>query len=209
VIALLVIALAAPGPTEVLAKVEATYQQPHDLTAQFTQTVSFTVTGKTTTSTGTLYLAKPDKLRFDYDKRGKRDKQFIFDGKTLWVVEPSKLQILKSKVETSQMPAALRFFTGAGGLEKEFTVATPKAPPAGVAAGATVLELAPKQPSAQYAHVYLVVDPSAWTVTQTIVINSSGDVNSFAFAKPSTAKIDATRFVFDPKAYPSFKVSTP
>ncbi|HEU0036607.1 MAG TPA: outer membrane lipoprotein carrier protein LolA [Kofleriaceae bacterium] len=199
-----------PDAAKVLAAVEATYKKPTDLTASFEQTVVDAAFGRTTTSKGQLYVQKPNKLRFDYaNAKGSLDKAVIFDGKTLWVVEPSKLQVLKHTPSSSALPSAITFFTGAGSLAKDFKVAL-SSDPKYQAPGGLTLALVPKQPSAAYKELYLLVDPATNTVDRTIVIDSSGNTNTFVFGKPDTkGAIKPATFVFDPKKFPNYAVKTP
>ena len=208
-IALLVPAIAhaqpakpAPTAAQVLANVEATYKQATQLTATFAQSVTNpTWGGKPSKSTGTLSAARPDKLRWDYLKTGGKPGKFIvFDGKTLWIVEASKTVITKIPAQATNAPASLAFFVGAGTLAKTFNVAFAKG-------STTTLQLTPKQPSAQYAQLELVVDPATWQVTKTTVTNSSGETNAIELSQVNLkASIAPSQFRFDPASYPDFKV---
>ena len=198
-------------PTEVLAKVDATYAGAKQLSAKFTQTVVNTTFGKTTVNTGTVAVARPGKMRWDYDSKNKKKtdgKAFVFDGTTLWALEPENLKVMKYTVVAGTMPAAIAFLTGGGGLTKEFTASTP-ADKNQLVPGASVVELTPKQPSAQYKQLLLVIDPTTWTVTRSIVVDPSGHTNTFEFADVNLkAKHAATMFTFDPKTRPTWKVET-
>jgi outer membrane lipoprotein-sorting protein len=195
-----------PSAAQVLANVEATYQQPTHFTAGFTQTVTYALNNKTTRSTGKLYVEKPDKIRFDYEKAGKPDRTFLFDGVTLWIIDHGNMQVLQQPAQNSNLPAAIRFFTGAGSLATEFKVGFPTSPKH-LVPGATVLALTPRQPSAQYSELYLVIDPTRWQVTKTIVINSSGDANTFELSNMDVKKsIAASVFQFKPSSVPHYKL---
>jgi len=196
-----------PTAMAVLANVEAMYKTPKHLSARFEQTVVDPTFGRTTVKTGTLQASKPDKFRFNYAPTGrKQERRFLYDGKTLWVVEPMNLQILKHATQSTDLPASFAFFSGAGTLTSQFRVAITTAKPYAIA-GATVLRLTPKQPSAQYSELYLVVDPSTWQVTRTTVINSSGLASTFAFTKLDlTSAIAPSVYQFDPASEPAFKV---
>jgi outer membrane lipoprotein carrier protein len=194
-------------PAETLANVAAAYKKPQHFRAKFKQTVTYALTGKPTVSTGDVYLSKPDKLRFDYFKDKKADKHFIFDGKTLWVVEHEKTQIIKQSAKGSALPAAMGFFTNAGSLAKDFTITA--APSDKLVPGAIVLALSPKQPSAQYKELYFVVDPTSWLVTRTTVVNSSGDSNTIEFSDVTNKDVAARTYQFDPKTLPKYSVKVP
>ncbi|NVB84648.1 MAG: outer membrane lipoprotein carrier protein LolA [Kofleriaceae bacterium] len=194
----------APSPATVLASVQKYYGGAKQLTTKFQQTVVNPAYGTTQKSTGKVYLVSPDKMRWDYDakKQGGAKKSFICDGKTLWAVEPKNLQVFKSSASGSMLPAALSFASGTAQLTKEFDVTlAPNSP-----YGATVLELSPKQPSAQYKRLYFVV-ASDGHVEKSIVIDANDNSNEIAFAVHDlTTKLDGKLFQFDPKSVPTFKV---
>jgi outer membrane lipoprotein-sorting protein len=194
----------SPSPASVLASVQKYYGGATQLTTKFEQTVVNPAYGTTQKSSGKVYLVSPDKMRWDYDakKQGGAKKSFIFDGKTLWAVEPKNLQVFKSSASGSMLPAALSFASGTAQLTKEFDVKlAPNSP-----YGATVLELSPKQPSAQYKRLYFVV-ASDGHVEKSIVIDANDNSNEITFeAHDLTTKLESRLFQFDPKSVPTFKV---
>lgn len=69
------------------------------------------------------------------------------------------------------------------------------------ATGDKVLELTPKKPSPNLKTVVLVVDPSDFRVTKSIITSRADDTNELSFYQPDTTRTVAdTWFVFDPKA---------
>lgn len=206
------LAAAQPAPaklsaTEVLAKVDATYAGAKQLSATFTQTVVNTTFGTTTVSTGKLNVARPDKMRWDYmTKKNALDKAFIFDGTTLWVVEPANKKVLQHTVVSDTLPAAISFLTGGGTLTKEFVASGPK-DKGQLVPGASVIELTPRRPSAQYKKLLLVIDPTSWTVAQSIVTDTSGHTNTFDFTAVNlNARHNPSIFQFSPQRFPTFQV---
>lgn len=194
------------SPADALAKVEATYVSAKQVQGAFVQTVHNQTFGKNSVSRGTFYVTRPDKLRWDYGTPSKLVRSFIFDGKTLWVVEPAKREVITYQTQTSTMPAAISFLTGAGSLAKEFTVRAPSDKGA-LVPGAVVLELVPNQPSAQYKQLRLVVDPQTWTVSRSIVTAPGGDVETFELSSVDlTAKLAPKVFEFSPKSVPGYKI---
>lgn len=200
------------SPADALAKVEATYKKPAQLTASFVQANDYAATGASTSNGGTLWISKPDKIRFDYTakdpKRRPLDKQYFYDGTTVYQVDHKNTKINKTAAGDSNLPALLKFFTGAGSLTSEFTVAAP-ADKTKLVPGAVVLQLTPKKPNASYAQLYLVVDPTAWTVAKTTSVNSSGDTTTFTFSKiDMTTTHPASWFAVDPKTTKGYGVET-
>ena len=95
----------APAPTAKLSadgaidQVQKFYAGIQQVSAVFRQSVTYETFGTTKTSDGSLYIQKPGKMRWDYKTKKKAlDKSFIFDGTTLWVVEPANRQVLKHTV---------------------------------------------------------------------------------------------------------------
>lgn len=106
------------------------------------------------------------------------------------------------------MPAAITFLTGGGSLSKEFTASAPT-DKGQLVPGASVVVLTPKQPSAHYAQLVLVVDPTTWTVTRSIVTEPSGASNTFDFTAVNLkAKQNASVFVFSPQRHPTYRIVT-
>jgi outer membrane lipoprotein-sorting protein len=202
--------LASAQSPAIVAKMQHYYASASHLTAEFHQTVTNATFGTTHTSAGTLYVAKPSSFRWDYLDRGKYViKSFLFDGTTLWLVGHPNRQLVKANVNTSALPAAVAFLTGAGALSSQFTI-TLDTSGKHAGPGATVLALAPKQPSAAFKELHFVVDPSDGHVTESIVVDSSGDTNDFTFASPDTTKpVKPSWFAVDPRALPTYKLVVP
>lgn len=182
--------------TPLLADVQAAYKDAQSMRGSFTQVITRKVYGTTQTTKGTLYLSRPDRMRWDYvDAKNKPDKQMIFDGKTLWVIEPSNLQVLKHQTVSATLPAAVAFLNG-GDLSKEFDVTTPDA---------TTLVLVPKEVSAKIKKLTFVVDAKTKRVVKSIVLDHQGDTNTFEFHLDEQP-IDKKVFQFSPKRVPTYKV---
>jgi len=188
----------ADDASAVLAKAQKFYAGADHLKAVFEQQVANATFGKTDTSQGNVYIRKPGSVRFDYkSKAGAITKTFAFDGKTGWFVDEQNKRIRTGKVQGAALPAAVTFLTG-GDLAKQFTVALDETG-AYAAKGAPVLKLTPKVASAQYKAVYFVVEPADGHVRESVVINSSGDVERFKFYAPDLkSPIDASLFQIDP-----------
>jgi hypothetical protein len=70
-----------------------------------------------------------------------------------------------------------------------------------------VLKLTPKQPSAQYKNLFLVVAKDNNRVTQSIIIDSSNNVNHFHFYSPDFDKpLKDSWFEFDERSVKNYRV---
>src|SRR5438552_3756907 len=101
--------LTAAGPTVDLkaltSAVDAHYNHLHSLEAEFTEL--YRGSGMERTETGTLWLKKPGKMRWDY--RSPRAKLFVSNGKDVWFYVPDDQQARKTaakKLEDIRSPLA-------------------------------------------------------------------------------------------------------
>jgi len=165
---------------KVVDKLKKYYRTTKKLQAEFTQTYTNVTFGKEQSSQGTLRVARPGKMRWDYKSPTK--KFFISDGKTLWAYEPAAKQAYKTKLKDALLPVAITFLYGEGDLNADFTVAFDQT---GVYGGKDdfVLKLTPKQASAQYTHLWLVVHHKDFYVQESIILEATGNVNRFRFTK--------------------------
>ncbi|MBI4510805.1 MAG: outer membrane lipoprotein chaperone LolA [Deltaproteobacteria bacterium] len=189
----------APSATEVLTKVQKYYETTKKLSADFKQTYTNVVFGKSSESHGKVFVKKPGKMRWDYKKP--EPKHFISDGTTLWVYEPSNKQAFKQDLKAVVLPVALTFLFGEGDLAKDFT---PSLDP-GKYGGASdlVLKLVPKKPSAQFKHLWLVVDSKDFYVKESIILEASDNLNRFLFFNiklNDQVKVEDKHFKFKPPA---------
>ena len=186
-----------PTATEVVDKVQAFYKTTKRLRADFGQTYVNTTFGKKQTSSGELMIAKPGKMRWDY--KAPTPKFFISDGTTLWVYEKEAKQAYKADLKDLLLPVAVTFLYGKGDLKQDFTAALDPGKYGGK--GDIVLKLTPKQPSAQYKNLWLVVDAADFHVRETVILEATGNINSFRFSNirlNDKTKIKPSNFRFTP-----------
>jgi outer membrane lipoprotein carrier protein len=191
------------GAREVVSRVQVFYEKNDRLSAKFRQYYTNVTFGRKTTSDGKVYIKKPGKMRWDYYRkvRGKAQtvKSFISDGAMLWAVEHDNKQVFKKDLETDLLPVAITFLYGKGDLSRDFSAALD--PGTHGQPGDYVLALTPKQPSAQYKTLWLVVDATTFRVRESIVLEASGNTNHFRFFHPDMARtVEDTWFAFDEKA---------
>ncbi len=212
---------AAPVPTEqsvpqIVGRVQKLYEGTADLHARFTQSLQG-VMGKRQAS-GEVWLKKPGKMRWDYEKPDK--KLFVADGTQLWVYEPEDEQVFRQSLGSSQLPAQVSFLFGKGRLLNDFdislmtdrearsaAVTDREARSAAVidqglgVAGDILLKLVPKVATTQYRYLAFVVDPKSFLVKETVVYDQQGGQNHLTFGNIEMnlkGGIDDGRFRFTP-----------
>jgi outer membrane lipoprotein carrier protein len=195
---------------DVVKNVQQFYANIKHVTAAFRQEVTNNTFGSTKSSDGTVWLMKPGKMRWDYLEKKPTGvqvkKSFISNGKELYVVEHDNKQVVKKNLQQDLLPVAVTFLYGQGNLASSFNAALDTTSSYG-AKGDLVLKLTPKQPSAQYKALYLVVNKDDFHVKESIIIDSSNNVNHFHFFAPDFEKpIEDTWFEFDPKSVSNYRI---
>ena len=208
------VAATAPAPASdaaaIVDKVQQFYGSIKQVTALFRQTVTNNTFGSSKASDGKVWLEKPGKMRWDYFESSHGQvqvkKSFISNGAYLYVVEHDNKQVVKKNLQHDLMPVAVSFLYGTGDLNAEFNAQLDTSGTYGSKSD-VVLKLTPKQPSAQYKDLILVVSPKDYHVTQSIIIDSSNNTNHFQFYSPDfTTPVKDTWFQFDPASVPNYRV---
>jgi outer membrane lipoprotein carrier protein len=200
----------APSASQVVDRVQQFYAGIKQVTASFRQSVTNNTFGTTKTSDGTVWIMKPGKMRWDYLEKKPTGvevkKSFLSNGKLLYVIEHDNKQVMKKSLEKDLMPVAVSFLYGSGDLKAEFT---PEIDTTGKYGEKDdiVLKLVPRQPSAQYKSLYLVVSHTDFHVSQSVIVDSSNNVNHFRFYAPDFQKpIKDSSFEFDERSVKNYRV---
>lgn len=195
----------------VVNEVQKFYAGIKQVTAKFRQSVTNNTFGSTKTSDGTVWLMKPGRMRWDYVEKKKNNitkvkKSFISNGSYLYVVEHDNKQVVKKNLQNDLMPVAVSFLYGKGDLQKEFTPEIDKSGKYG-AKDDIVLKMTPKQASAQYKNLYLVVAKDNYRVKQSVIVDSSNNVNQFMFFEPNFEKpVKESIFEFDERSVKNYRI---
>lgn len=112
--------LAVPGRAAdvhaIAGSVDRHYNHLRTLECQFTET--YAGLGMDRIESGTLWLKKPGKMRWQY--RSPREKLFVSDGKDAWFYVPGEQQVRKTEVrKLDDLRSPLAFLLGKTRLEKE------------------------------------------------------------------------------------------
>ncbi len=112
---------AQPTPQDLAHRVDQHYNALRSLSANFRE--DFDGLGMHRSESGTLLLAKPGRMRWDYHSTP--GKLFVLDGKYAWFYSPGDTQVQRiaaSKLDDLRSP--LRFLLGHTRLESELTTLT-------------------------------------------------------------------------------------
>lgn len=107
---------ALPNVTSVARQVDERYNRLQTLTADFAEI--YQGSGMDRTESGTLWLKKPGKMRWEY--RSPEEKLFVDDGHDGWLYVPAEKQVRKSSMKKlDDLRSPLAFLLGKTKLEKE------------------------------------------------------------------------------------------
>jgi len=181
----------------VAAAVDAHYNHLRSLEAEFTEV--YRGSGMERTETGTLWLKKPGKMRWEY--RSPREKLFVSDGKDAWFYIPSDRQARKTsakKLEDVRSPLA--FLLGKTKLEKELQGLSLAPDVAPLAAGNVVLRGVPQALADRVSEILLEVTPDH-QITRIVIQEVDGAATEYRFGEmKEDVAIGDGRFGFKPPA---------
>src|SRR5580698_5555732 len=188
---------AAPDLKDVAAAVDAHYNHLHSLEAQFTEL--YRGSGIERSESGTLWLKKPGKMRWEY--RSPREKLFVSDGRDAWFYVPDDRQARKTDArKLDDVRSPLAFLLGKSKLEKELQGLSLAPDVVPVAVGDVVLRGVPHALADRISEILLEVTPEHQIVR--IVINDvDGSVTEYRFSnQKENVSIPEGRFEFSPPA---------
>jgi outer membrane lipoprotein-sorting protein len=102
-------------------RVQQAYERAKDMSLEFVQATYVASLEREVTKQGVAQFKKPGKLHIDYAGEGGR--QYLSDGKTLWIFPRGDPQIQTIPLNDETVPAeALSFLGGLGNLKRDFAV---------------------------------------------------------------------------------------
>lgn len=181
----------------IAAAVDDHYNHLRSLEAQFTEL--YQGAGMTRTESGTLWLKKPGKMRWEY--RSPREKLFVSDGKDAWFYVPDDRQARKSparKLDDARSPLA--FLLGKTRLEKELRGLSLAPDIEPMQLGDGMLRGVPTALADQWSEVVLEITPQNQIVRIVLQgVDGSSTEYRFTDQKENVATADS-RFAFKPPA---------
>jgi len=169
----------------VVGKLQNYYAGIKRYRAQFRQTVTNATFGNKSLAAGNVYIKKPGKMRWDYQKPHRSS--YISDGSRLWSVDHKKKQVVKMDLRRYVMSVAVTFLYGKGDLRRDFSATLLSNSKAG-AKGDHVVTLVPRMPDARYKTLTLVVDPSDFRVKKSIIVTTQKETNEINFYSANITK---------------------
>ena len=181
----------------IASAVDAHYNHLRTLEAEFTET--YRGSGMERAESGTLWLKKPGKMRWEY--RSPKEKLFVSDGKDAWFYVPEDSQARKSSAKKlDDLRSPLSLLLGKTKLQKELRGLSLAPDLEPMQAGDSVLRGVPKGLEDQISEIVLEVTPES-RIVRVVMHGVDGAVTEYRFSeqKENVAVGDA-KFAFKPPA---------
>jgi outer membrane lipoprotein carrier protein len=197
-IVLLLLAPLAASPVdvhEIAQKVDERYNHLRSMQAQFTEI--YRGAGIERTESGTLWLKKPGKMRWQY--RSPREKLFLSDGKDAWFYVPGDRQVRKGPVKNlDDLRSPLAFLLGKTRLEKELQGLSLAPDVSPLRAGDLVLRGVPKAMANRVSQVLLEITPDS-RIARILIEEVDGSTTEYQFSdQEENIAVNDQRFQFSP-----------
>jgi len=186
--------LAQTNVHQLANRVDEHYNHLRTLQTEFTE--SFQGAGMSRTESGTLWLKRPGRMRWEYTQP--RQKLFLTDGRTAWFYVPGERQARKiglKKLDDLRTPLA--YLLGKTRLEKEFAGLSVAPDIAPLAPGNVVLRGVPRN-MGNISEVMFEITPAA-QIQRIIAHEVDGSTTEFSFKdQRENAPVPEARFRFSP-----------
>jgi outer membrane lipoprotein carrier protein len=185
----------APDVDAIARAVDSHYNHMRTLQADFTET--YRGNGMERVESGTLWLKKPRKMRWEY--RSPKEKLFISDGKVVWFYLPAERQLRKTELrKLEDLRSPLAFLLGKTKLENELQGLSKVVDQRPLDPANTLLRGVPKAIADRVSEVQLEITPSN-QIIRIVLLELDGATTEFRFASPKeNLDLSDARFHFTP-----------
>lgn len=171
------------------------YNHLRSLQADFTEI--YRGAGVERIESGTLWLKKPRKMRWEY--RSPKEKLFVSDGKQVWFYLPAERQARKTQLKKLEdLRSPLAFLLGKTKLENELRGLSKVVDQAPVGTGNTLLRGVPQTMTERVSEVQLEITPSN-QIVRILMMEADGAATEFRFAgQKENLNLSDGQFEFTP-----------
>ena len=146
---------------------------------------------------GTLWLKKPRKMRWEY--RSPKEKLFVSDGQAVWFYLPAERQLRKTTLrKLDDLRSPLAFLLGKTKLESELRGLSKVVDQSPLGAGNALLRGVPRAMAGAANEVLLEINPSD-QIVRIVLLDPDGATTEFRFAGwKENPELSDARFKFTP-----------
>ena len=164
--------------TDIVARLQARYDQTLGFRANFTQEVVTATLGHAVTSTGEVFFKKPGKMCWKFKQPAHL---VVSDGSSFWSYQPADKQVIKTPFHHAfRSNTPISFLTGVGRLEDDFQV-TLQDSRQNATQDTYVLRLTSKQDAEAVGRLTLAVSSQTFDIVQATVTDPLGNTTRLLF----------------------------
>ena len=196
---LLAVVTAVPAPAEdiheIARAVDDHYNHLRSLQSDFTEI--YQGDGPERVESGTLWLKKPRKMRWEY--RSPKEKLFVSDGRVVWFYLPTERQLRKTSLKKlDDLRSPLAFLLGKTKLESELRDLSKAVDQSPLVSGDMVLRGVPQAMMDQVSEVLLEITPSH-EIVRIVLVDADQATTEFRFAGwKENLELSDRQFTFTP-----------
>ncbi|MBF0491907.1 MAG: outer membrane lipoprotein carrier protein LolA [Deltaproteobacteria bacterium] len=180
--------LRASSLEQSIQQIQATYEKATDVSSEFTQKIQVQSIGREIEKAGKTFFKKPGKFKVSYD--GEEGRDYISNGKKLWVYDKGDTQVNVYGVSAKTIPEeALSFLGGLGNLRAQFRVSAvtqEEQARLNVKDDLDWLLLIPKNEQSKLDELILGFDKKSHLVSEAFLKNESGNTSHYFFKNVKT-----------------------
>lgn len=169
-------------PETVMTRVQAQYDKAGGFQARFRQDSTLkALAGTPESAAGWMYFMKPCRMRWQYEIPPEQKKEIVSDGRLVWMYMPADGLVMVYKLDkVLRSDLVMRFFSGMGQFQKDFTVSWQRPPRAGAS---YVIDLYPKKEQPELKRLTLTINPDTYLVEKLDFSNALGEESRFTFSQ--------------------------
>jgi outer membrane lipoprotein carrier protein len=168
---------ARPPAGDVAVALQRKYDAIKDFSASFIQTYEGGVLRRKASESGTVYVKKPGRMRWDYTSPEK--KLFVSDGRTMFLYFPADKQVMKNPVPAQdEATSAVLFLMGKGDIVRDFNVKWAE----GGTENTYRLRLDPRTRQTEYDWLEVAADRHTLQIMGLTAADAQGGRSSFSFS---------------------------
>jgi len=176
-----------PDPT---ASLRQFFSAVHSYQARFSQVVLDENLNAIQESSGTLWIERPNKFRWDYDLPFRQ--QIVADGSRIWVYDPELKQVTVRSLTGGLGDTPAMLLAGKGNLDANFTVKS-----LGTQGKLAWAQLTPKRKDGGFENIRIGFEQGRLRMLE--MVDGFGQTTRVTLQEPSeNKKIDPARFRFTP-----------
>lgn len=163
----------------IISKLQKTYDDIHDIQANFTQFTTSASIKQTQKAEGIVYLKKPSMMKWEFKSPNKD--MIVSDGATIWVYQQDIGQVMIGSAANNGTSISNNFLAGMGNLKKDFDIEQAEGDK-----DSYLLKLNPKTPQPNVQKVHVAVDKKSFMVKKTTVHDMLGNETKVVFENIKT-----------------------